>query len=601
MPTITFRDKEADGALVCEGAQDGAVDYATGNLSVSPYASVLFKRPKYTDEVVGTKTTNNPDGGSTIVTEYKKVLSYEESTALYAWAETGAVTISYTKASGVGTPATETVTLSALEFDVTLGYAEQVVRGSLRATLGGMTLVDTAGQIYRDPSPATGAGTLAGSFDPTTGKVRLTSWLSGGTNAITLQALTTSVGSQPVDAVTFRTPVSPIKSGSLQLRWSDLTGTAYSKLIDGTGKLTDNDCEIDVDSERGIVRAHFGRWYIAADLTPEQMAESWYSVDRVVIVNEVEKIWRPRLASAETIVYNAVASSYLPPDSVLLGLDAARLPPDGKALIFARGNLVLTHHTGTVVAGSLTASQTIDCERTRLYRVVIEDSAGAYLGADQYTLNRELGTVTMSPDLDLTGLTAPFGIHHTIADLSRVVDTDISGTLTMMSAISHDYPDGSYCSGVLFVGTLQARVSNLFAQSSWTSVWSDALIGTSPLAQYNDAMYPIIVKNEGAYPDRILIRFTGTTAFQIIGENLGLIGVGETFTDCSPVNSLTGLPYFTIDLRGWGAGWATGNCLRFNLHAASYPIDLVRAVQPSQPSGQADGVSLLFIGNTDHA
>jgi hypothetical protein len=202
----------------------------------------------------------------------------------------------------------------------------------------------------------------------------------------------------------------------------------------------------------------------------------------------------------------------------------------------------------------------------------------------------------------LTGLTAPFGIHHTIADLGRLVDTDINGTLTMMSAISHDYPAGeSYCSGVLFTGTLQARVSNLFSQSSWTSVWSDTLIGTSPLAQYNDALYPVTVKNEGAYPDRILIQFTSPTAFNVVGENLGLIGVGDINTDCEPINSLTGLPYFDIDYRGRGAGWSTGNCLRFNLHAASYPVDLVRAVQPSQPSGQSDGVSLLLIGNTDNA
>ena len=597
MTTIYFRDRDGAGKLKSETCPEGTVDYPTGDLSVFPFGTTPYQIPTYEKETVGTRTE-----GDQTITDWRKVLTgFEDGLIGYVYAN-GAVEASYFPSSATGTTATETFTLDALELDLTLGYGEQIVRGSPRFTLGGMTLVDVAGQLYRDPSPATGSGTLAGSLDPLSGKARLTSWVAGGTNAPVLQGLTTQVGTQAVDAVTFRTPASPIKPGTLQLRWSDLTGAVYVKSIDGTGKLTDNDCQIDVDSERGIVRASFGRWYLVADLTPEQMAESWYSAERIVTINEVEKIWRPRLISAETLIYNAVASSYLPPDSTLLGLDAARLPPDGKALIYTVGNLVLTHHTDSLAAATLTASQTLDCGRTRLYYVAIEDSQGVYLSADQYELNRELGTITMHADLDLTGLTGPFSVRHTIADLGRITSTDINGTLTLMRAISHPYPSGeAYCSGVLFCGTLQARVSNLFAQTSWTSVWSDTLIGSAPLAQYNDALYPVTVKNEGAYPDRILIRFTSTTAFQVIGENLGLIGVGDINTDCEPLNALTGLPYFKIDLRGWGAGWATGNCLRFNLHAASYPIDLVRAVQPSQPTGLSDGVELLLIGNVDAA
>lgn len=126
------------------------------------------------------------------------------------------------------------------------------------------------------------------------------------------------------------------------------------------------------------------------------------------------------------------------------------------------------------------------------------------------------------------------------------------------------------------------------------------MIGSQPLAQFNDAQYPIAVTNAGAYPDRILIKFTSSTAFQVIGENLGLIGIGDTSTDCSPLNSLTGVAYFTIPYLGWGLGWATGNCLRFNIISAAYPIDLIRAIQPSNPSGlDSDSVELIMIGNVD--
>jgi hypothetical protein len=153
---------------------------------------------------------------------------------------------------------------------------------------------------------------------------------------------------------------------------------------------------------------------------------------------------------------------------------------------------------------------------------------------------------------------------------------------------------------VLYAGTLQARVSNLFAQSTWTSVWSDALIGSEPLAQYNDVQWPIVVSNLGAYQDRILIKFTTTTAFQVIGENLGFIGIGDINNDCAPVNALTGQPYFTIPYQGWGSGWATGNCLRFNLICSAYPVTALRAVQPSEPTGQdSDSVELILIGNVE--
>jgi hypothetical protein len=262
--------------------------------------------------------------------------------------------------------------------------------------------------------------------------------------------------------------------------------------------------------------------------------------------------------------------------------------------------LALTHHSDSLAVSTLTAGQTIDCERTRLYRAVIEDSAGLRLAADLFTLNRELGTLTMADPLPLDGFTGPYAVRHTVADLRRIRSADINGTVTLLGPLTHAYPSGeAYLSGVIYIGTLQARVFSLFAQSTWTSVWSDALIGSAPLAQYNDALFPIAVTNESAYPDRFLVQFTSSTEFRVIGENLGIIGIGSVNVDCEPINSLTGDPYFVIDYRGWGSGWATGNCLRFNVAGACYPIDTVRAVQPGDPITSVDRFELLLTGNVD--
>ena len=263
--------------------------------------------------------------------------------------------------------------------------------------------------------------------------------------------------------------------------------------------------------------------------------------------------------------------------------------------------LALIHNTEHFIKPTLLADEVIDCGRARLYRVVIEDTNGLRLTQDLYTVDRATGIVTMADPLDLADYTPPFTVYHSVADLQRVRDTDISGRLTFLRQVSHDYPadSDSYVSGMLYIGTLQARYRNLFEQTTWTNVWSDTRIGDQPLASYNDALHPIIVTNAGAYPDRFLFRFTSTTVFQAIGENLGMIGEGNTQEDFAPSNPLTGQPFFTVSRFGWGGAWAAGNCLRFNIVGACYPVQMVRATQPSEPTELPDSVKVLLIGNVD--
>jgi hypothetical protein len=264
--------------------------------------------------------------------------------------------------------------------------------------------------------------------------------------------------------------------------------------------------------------------------------------------------------------------------------------------------LILIHHEASIALPSLTAGGVVDCERVRLYRVVIEDSLGKRLDADQYTVDRVNGLVTLADPLDLNSFTGPWTCKHSIADLRRVRATDINGTLTLLQPLSYNFPAGgtpARVSGMLYIGTLQARVSNLFAQSTWISVWSDTRIGDAPLYQYLDSVYPIQVTNAGAYPDRYLIQFTSSTAFRLIGQNQGILAIGDITTDFEPISALTGERMMFIDYRGWGLGWATGGCLRFNVHAGCYPVEAVRAVQPSDPTGLSDRVEILLTGNVD--
>ncbi len=495
----------------------------------------------------------------------------------------------------------ETVALTQLAIDLTRGYSETITSSSVRFRIGTDVYAERANRIYLNPSPATGAGALAGTLDSSSGRCLINAWTEGVANSVVIDSLVTEIGTHHIGLAVFRTVSCPLRAGTFQIRYTTTGGDTISKTVDDTGRLEDADCTLIVDHLMGVVRARFGLWRTVASLTPEELLEDWYDVELITDRGGVPSIWKPKMVIASSLIYNAVVQTTLPPDSTLLGINAARLPPDGKGLIFNPGRLSLVHHTGTVTETTLSPSQVIDCGRIRLYRVAIDDTDDKRLPDSFFTVDRMLGLVTMSPSLDLTGYSGPYTIRHTVADLARLVATDINGTLSFNKALSHTFPvPGSKVSGVLFAGTLQARYTNLFAQATWTSEWSDELIGDTPLAQYNDALYPIIVANLGAYTDRILVRFTSSTAYQVIGENLGLIGTGTINADCAPVNSLTAQPYFTIDYRGWGGGWATGNCLRFNVIGASYPVDLIRAVQPSSPTGEdVSTVELLFIGNED--
>jgi hypothetical protein len=138
----------------------------------------------------------------------------------------------------------------------------------------------------------------------------------------------------------------------------------------------------------------------------------------------------------------------------------------------------------------------------------------------------------------------------------------------------------------------------VFDQTTWTGVWSDTRIGSNGTSEYDTVNYPLVVRNDGCVTERWRINFTTGTAFQVIGENLGVIATGTTAADCSPVNSLTGKPYFTIRAAGWGSGWIAGQQLRFNTVGATGSIWLARTVLPGAAL-TADSVDLQLRGDVD--
>lgn len=447
----------------------------------------------------------------------------------------------------------------------------------------------TDGTLAKNPSATTGAGTPAGSVTPATGVITLSSWTTGSAPAIlnwrALQAPPSEGLSAPFASskTTIRTASSPLRPSSVSVIGTMLDGTSFNVSSDADGKINGTRVKGTVDYEYGTVQLYFcnpSGVYGNHDLTALQIP----GVTTVPM----------DLCKTATLRYNAVAYSYLPLDASILGIDPVRLPSDGRVPIFRPGGFVVVGHTGEITA-TVSNGQTVNAGRVRLSRVRVIGHDGVVINTG-YSADLEAGTVTFS---DVSGYSQPVTIQHRIEDMMMASDVQLNGQLTFTRALTHEYPLGSYVSSAIVAGDLRARVSILFDQATWDGTYKDAVSGSAATATFNAAQYPIAVSNRGALTERWIVRFTNTTAFDVIGENVGLIATGNISTNCAPINPATSVPYFTIPALGWGAGWAAGNVLRFNTVGAMFPVWLVRTVQQGPETVTNDSFTLLIRGDID--
>lgn len=465
--------------------------------------------------------------------------------------------------------------------DLTRTTSEPIVPGSVLFTLTGSSTAqffDRNGVLYTALNSATGSATVAGSVDYMEGRAYLTNghnvgMLGSTPVSISVKTCVTQIGDFTAVEAFFRTAGSPLRPASLYVQASAIDGTLLSGTADTNGEITGTKIRGTVVQDMGVVRVEFGEM-VGGD-------------------------WVPTEVFPTTLRYSAVVLSNLPLNADILGLDPVRLPSDGRVPIYRPADVVVIHHTDDLtLTNPVSAGATYSVGRANLSQLWLLDANGLKVPTTKYAANLAAGSVTMAADLDLTGYVQPLVAKHRIEEMQLLSDVQINGTLGLTAPLTREFPVGSYVSGALLFGDMNASVPALFDQVSWTSVWSDEQIGSGATAQYNDIDYPIEVLNDGAVTDRWRINFTSSTAFQVISENLGVITTGTTASDCSPTNLLTGKPYFVIRASGWGLGWATGNQLRFNTSAASRPIWIARTVLPGATLN-GDSFDLQVRGDVD--
>jgi len=591
-PIKIVKDDGAGGLYDPQGQVFGTVNYSTGVVYFKPDTTVRIPVGRYSVTQIGW-TRGEGLNPSTQVPVYRNMFAtwnYITAGASMPLDETALVKVRY-RAAGTSNATNDSFTAGALAIDLTPSFAEAIVPGSINFTLGGKTYFDRLGSLYYDLDLVTGAATLAGSVNYATGEANITAWVPGAANTIALRSLLTTLDGSPVDEVTFRVPASPLRPSSLQILATRLNGGTINVSANNHGEITGSDVLGTVDYETGVVRVRFGAWVLAAG----NEGESWYDPQAVMTIGGEAKIFKPVPVFADTLKYNAVAYSYLPLDASIIGLDPVRLPQDGRVPIFRAGDFAVIGHSASVGPLTVTSGQVVDCGRQRLSRVRVLDGNGAVVTTD-YSADLEAGIITFGT---VTGLVQPLTIEHRIEDMAQVSDVQISGRLTFTRQITHDYPAGAHISSALLSGDLRAYVSNLFDQATWNGTFLDAITGSAATATYNDVLAPIEVTNAGAITERWAVQFTNTTAFNVIGEHVGMIATGTTGSDIAPINPATGKPYFTLAAIGWGAGWAAGNVLRFNTTGSLFPIWVVRTIQQGQETATDDAFTLLVRGDVD--
>jgi hypothetical protein len=545
---------DLDGNVHVPGVENpGVINYVTGDFTLPILPTIMEN--SYTKTGYWSGSTSESDNPSF---------------------DTGQVIVRYTPAGANTGVIQTTVPLPGLTFNVLpYLYDEFVIPESVQIEWNGVTYIDRSGVLYRDVDPVTGAGTLAGTINYTDGTVNITNYDSGNTQPLVTSLLTTYGDFITNDAV-FRTVLAPIAPDSLSIVATTEDGVQIIGQSTPEGNIVG-------DNITGNINYLFG-------------TASLEFTDGTDPVNVIPS----------TIRYNAVAYKYLPLDPSILGINAVRLPPDGRVPIYRPGGIAMVMHTDDTSPVTISSGQSISAGRTRLAWVRVLDANGETVSGDLYTLDRDNGTITIP---DVTGLIQPLTLRHTVADLRMISDAQISGALTLSRSLTHDYPaNESLVASCLIQGDRRARVSHTFDQTTWDNTWKDYQVGSAATANLNTIDYPITVNNEGTDTDRWCLKFTSATAGQVISEKRGVLGNFDTSTELAIINPRTrnqdgtgGTYYFRVPQQAWGIGWATGNTIRINTVGAIADFWIARSIQQSdEPLGDgADGCEVYALGNID--
>ncbi|WOP15764.1 hypothetical protein [Ottowia sp. SB7-C50] len=488
---------------------------------------------------------------------------------------------------GVSVPTNKTMTYTPdrVVIDLCPYTADAIVPGSVQFAWMGQVYQDFEGVIYRGRT-ATNPGTVSGQLDYANGQAIMTDWVVGGSGPsdFTLQSLYTRKGQWKTASLFFNTIAAPLRPGpgGFALSVVDAAGNVLTASVNSQGAISGDHMTGAVHFATGSVELQFGDFVLDSSLTAAEKTEWWYRAADVGAV-QANKIWRPWPVDPTTLRYSIVSFVYLPIDAELLGIDPTALPPDGRVVVFRPGELLVAAKTISGPAFAPSAGQTYNVGTTRLSLVRVLGPDGVAV-EDGYSVNLNAGTVTFD---NITGWPAQVTVYARQEVYRRIAEVRIDGTVRLTQPLGIELGVADVVSSALRQGDLFSRISRVYDQQTWNgTTWANGLSGDAAVGTYNTAANPIEINNLGGITERWALRFrSDATTFDLIGQHLGQVASGTKNADFSPINPASGAPYFTVRAAGWGNGWVAGNTLFIDTVGASFPVDVIRSVQPSSPGG----------------
>ena len=605
--TFTVRDKGNGFFWDRDDHANEWINYETGQMRIR--AASYWNKPAGHYQLVG--------GSSTLTHEQRVALGMEAADAP-SGASSGyvtrplrvpepfldmgsAVTIRY-RLTGTGTSTIELITADTLYMEITPNVNQPLVPSTALFTLAGRVYADNAGRLLSNIDHASGAGIDSGTLDAATGLASLSIW-NAGTPTRTLHACLTELGRVEAADFVFMSPTRPLSPGSVQIMATSVEGTAINVTVPTSGILAATNVSGIINVNTGIFHLRFGNWHT---LVEGDESEWWY--DAANIRSSDGKIWKPVVIYSDTLRVNSTAVSYLPVDKAEIGINPSAFPGNGLIQGFFKADDAVVHHEDSLeLVGPITPGGVYDADRIRLYRVRLTDAngldipSGATTWAEHKTAEEGLLGVQFAPNptIDLSPYVQPFTLHHQIIDRLRILDVDLSGLITFERPLSHDFPAGAFVSKALPLGNMLVSVPVYFTQATWTSVWSDARIGNEPIMQYQSALFPLELVNDGAVTDRWVMVMITTTTYNCYSEGLGKINAQPVSinADYSPENPLTGKAYFTVRAGFLGHGGNIGECFRYNTKGANRDIWPIVTILPGSSLVANDSFQVQVIGN----
>lgn len=502
---------------------------------------------------------------------------------------------------GAGAPGAKTMsyTPGAVVIDLCPYTADAIVPGSVQFAWMGQVYQDFEGTIYRGRT-AVSPGIASGTLDYAAGQARMTDWVVGGSGPtdFTLQSLYTRKGQWKTASLFFNTVAAPLRPGpgGFVLSVVDANGNVLTAAVNPQGVISGDHMTGKVQFATGSVEMQFGDFVLDSSLSAAEKAEWWYSAADAGAV-QAGKVWRPWPVDPTTLRYSIVSFVYLPIDAELLGLDPTALPPDGRVVVFRPGELLVAAKSISGPAFAPSAGQTYNVGTTRLSLVRILGANGVAVETG-YTVNLDAGTVTIN---DTTGWPSQVQVYARQEVYRRIAEVRIDGSVRLTQPVGISLTTADVVSSALRQGDLFSRVSRVYDQQTWNGTsWADGLSGDAAVGTYNTTANPIEINNLGGITERWALRFrSDATTFDLIGQHLGQVASGTKNADFSPINPASGAPYFTVRAAGWGNGWVAGNTVFVDTVGASFPVDVIRSIQPSSPGGGDYSFMLEQRGDVD--